>query len=154
MLNEEKLKRIEELKKYYPNSQSLLLPVLWMVQEQEGYISESAMKYVSELLKVPLSQVLGVVTFYTMFKRKPVGKYHIQVCNSISCSLCGCSAILEHLQNRLGIKPGEVSSDGKWSLEAVECLGSCGTAPVIAIGDEYYEELTIEKIDKILDNLK
>jgi len=153
MLNESNLNRVEELRKRYPTSQALVLPVLWMIQEQEGYISEESMKYAGTLLNIPYSHMLGVVTFYTMIQIKSVGKHHIEVCTNISCMLRGSGKILEHIEKRLGIKAGETSQDKKWTLTEAECLGSCGTAPMLAIGDEYYENLTVEKIDKLLDSL-
>jgi len=153
MLNESNLNRVEELRKQYPTSQALVLPVLWMIQEQEGYISEESMKYAGTLLNIPYSHMLGVVTFYTMIQIKSVGKHHIEVCTNISCMLRGSGKILEHIEKRLGIKAGETSQDKKWTLTEAECLGSCGTAPMLAIGDEYYENLTVEKIDKLLDSL-
>ena len=153
MLNEENQKKVEELRKRYPTAQALVLPVLWMIQEQEGYISEESMKYAGTLLNIPYSHMLGVVTFYTMIQIKSVGKHHIEVCTNISCMLRGSGKILEHIEKRLGIKAGETSQDKKWTLTEAECLGSCGTAPMLAIGDEYYENLTVEKIDKLLDSL-
>lgn len=153
-LSEENLKRIEELRKRYPTSQALLLPVLWIIQDQEGYISEESMKYVAALLEIPFGHILGVVTFYTMLQKKPIGKYHIEVCTNISCMLRGSDKILQHLEHRLGIHTGETTPDKKWTLSEAECLGSCGTAPMFAIGDEYYENMTIEKIDKLLDALR
>ena len=154
MLSEKNLKKIEELKKSYPTTQALVLPVLWMVQEEEGYISEDSMKYVAELLDVPFGHILGVVTFYTMFHSKQIGKHHIEVCTNVSCMLRGSDKIVEHLEKRLGIEMGQTSKDKKWTLSAVECMGSCGTAPMIAVGEEYYEDLTPEKIDKILGELE
>ena len=154
MLNEVNLKKVEELRKRYPTSQALVLPVLWIVQEQHGYISEDAMKYVATLLNLPYGQILGVVTFYTMLNRKPVGKHHIEVCTNVSCMLRGSDKILEHIEKSLGIKVGETSPDMKWTLTEVQCMGSCGTAPMLAIGDEYYENLTIEKVNKLINNLK
>ncbi len=154
MLNEKNQNKVEELRKRYPTSQSLVLPVLWIVQEQEGYISEESMKYVAALLDVPFGHILGVVSFYTMLQKKQTGKNHIEVCTNISCMLRGSANILKHLEQRLGIKPGETSADEKWTLSEAECMGSCGTAPMLAIGDEYYENLTIEKIDKLIDKLK
>jgi NADH-quinone oxidoreductase E subunit len=153
MLSESNLNKVEELKKRYPTSQALVLPVLWMIQEQEGYISEESMKYAGTLLNIPYGHILGVVTFYTMLQKKAVGKNHIEVCTNVSCMLRGSGKILEHIEKRLGIKAGETSQDKKWTLVEVECLGSCGTAPMLAIGDEYYENLTVEKIDKLLDRL-
>jgi NADH-quinone oxidoreductase E subunit len=154
MLNEENKNKVEELQKRYPTSQALVLPVLWMVQEQEGYISEESMKYVAALLQIPFSHILGVVSFYTMLQKKRIGKYHIEVCTNVSCMLRGSGKILEHIEQRLGISLGETSPDKKWTLSEAECMGSCGTAPMLAIGDEYYENLTLEKIDKLIDTLK
>jgi NADH-quinone oxidoreductase E subunit len=154
MLNEENKNKVEELRKRYPRAQALLLPVLWLVQEQEGYISEESMKYVGTLLNIPFSHILGVVTFYTMLQKKAVGRHHIEVCTNVSCMLRGSEKILQHIEKRLGLKPGESSPDKKWTLSDVECIGSCGTAPVVAIGDVYYENLTLEKVDKLLDSLQ
>ena len=154
MLNEENQKKVEELRKRYPTAQALVLPVLWMIQEQEGYISEESMKFTGTLLNIPYGHILGVVTFYTMLQKKAVGKHHIEVCTNVSCMLRGSGKILEHIEKRLGITVGEISQDQKWTLSEAECLGSCGTAPMLAIGDEYYENLTLEKVDKLLDTLQ
>jgi NADH-quinone oxidoreductase subunit E len=125
-----------------------------MIQEEHGHISEDAMRYVGELLEVPFGHVLGVVTFYTMFHEKPLGKHHIEVCTNVSCMLRGSARIVEHLESRLGIKLGETSKDMKWTLSEVECMGSCGTAPMIAVGEEYFENLTTEQVDKLLATLE
>jgi NADH-quinone oxidoreductase E subunit len=154
MLSEENLKKIEELKKSYPTTQALVLPVLWMIQEERGYISEESMKYAAQLLDVPFAHVLGVVTFYTMFHSKPLGKHHIEVCTNVSCMLRGSEKIVELLEKRLGIGLGETSKDKKWTLSEVECMGSCGTAPMLAVGEEYHENLTPEKLEKILSDLE
>jgi NADH-quinone oxidoreductase subunit E len=154
MLSESNLNKVEELRKRYPTSQALVLPVLWIVQDQEGYISEDSMKYVAALLQVPFGHILGVVSFYTMLQKRQTGKHHIEVCTNVSCMLRGSGKILEHIEQRLGIKAGETSSDKKWTLSEAECMGSCGTAPMLAIGDEYFENLTLEKIDKLIDQLK
>ena len=111
MLNEENKIKLEELRKRYPTAQSLVLPVLWMIQEQEGYISEESMKYTGTLLNVSFSHILGVVTFYTMLQKKAVGKHHVEVCTNVSCLLRGSGKILEHIEKRLGIKSGEMSQD-------------------------------------------
>jgi len=153
MLNESNKQKLEELKKRYPTLQALVLPVLWMVQEQEGYISEESMKYVATILNVPYGHILGVVTFYTMYHTKPMGKYHIEVCTNVSCLLRGCDRIVGHLENKLGMRMGETSKDKRWTLSEVECMGSCGTAPMFAVGEEYYENLTPEKVDEILGRL-
>jgi NADH-quinone oxidoreductase subunit E len=154
MLSESNLNKVEQLRKRYPTSQALVLPVLWMVQEQEGYISEDSMKYIAALLHIPFGHILGVVSFYTMLQKNRIGKHHIEVCTNISCMLRGSEKILKHIEQRLGITVGETSPDKKWTLSEAECMGSCGTAPMLAIGDEYYENLTLEKIDKLIDNLK
>ena len=154
VFTEQNLKKIEDLRKLYPTSQALVLPVLWIAQDQLGYISEETMKEVAELLQVPFGHILGVVTFYTMLHDKPMGKHHLEVCTNVSCMLRGSGKIMEHLEKRRGIRAGETSPDRKWTLSEVECMGSCGTAPMFAVGDEYYENLTIEKVDRILDQLK
>lgn len=154
MFTEGNLKKIEELRKKYPTTQALVLPVLWMAQEQFGHISNDTMKYVAQVLNVPYGHILGVVTFYTMYHSKPIGKHHIEVCTNVSCMLRGSAKIVEHLQNRLGVEIGQTSPDMKWTLSEVECMGSCGTAPMFAIGEEYYENLSTEKVDKILSELK
>ena len=154
MFTEENLKKIEELRKRYPTSQALTLPVLWLAQEQFGHISEETMKYVAKLLDVPFGHILGVVTFYTMFHKDPVGKNHVEVCTNISCLLRGSGQIVKHLEQKLGIKMGETSKDMNWTLSEVECMGSCGTAPMFAVGEEYYENLSIQKVDEILARLK
>jgi len=154
MLSEENLKKIEELKKSYPTTQALVLPVLWMIQEEHGYISEESMKYAAQLLGVPFAHVLGVVTFYTMFHSKPLGKHHIEVCTNVSCMLRGSEKIVELLEKRLGIGLGETSKDKKWTLSEVECMGSCGTAPMLSVGEEYHENLTPEKLEQILSDLE
>jgi NADH-quinone oxidoreductase subunit E len=154
MLKNENIKKIEDLKARYPTTKALVLPALWIAQEQEGYVSEDMMKEIATLLDVPFGHVLGVVTFYTMFHTKPIGKRHVEVCTNVSCMLRGSKAIVEHLEKRLGVSMGETSADGQWTLSEVECMGSCGTAPMFAVGEEYYENLTPEKIDSILNGLK
>ena len=154
MFSEENLKKVEELRKRYPTSQALTLPVLWLAQEQFGHISEETMKYVANLLDVPFGHILGVVTFYTMFHRERCGKHHIEVCTNVSCMLRGSGQIVNHLEKKLRISMGETSEDKKWTLSEVECMGSCGTAPMFAIGEEYYENLTLDKVDEILAKLK
>lgn len=153
MFTEENLKKVEELRKRYQTSQALTLPVLWLAQEQFGHISEETMKYVATLLDVPFGHLLGVVSFYTMFHRELCGKHHIEVCTNISCMLRGSDRIVKHLEKKLGIAMGETSKDKKWTLSEVECMGSCGTAPMLAIGEEYFENLSLEKVDQILADL-
>lgn len=148
--NEEKF---EALLLRYPERASLTLPSLWMVQYQEGWISEEAMVYLADKLETTPMDIQSIASFYTMFNLKPVGTYHIQVCKTLSCKLCGSEEIRSHLQNKLGIKFGETTKDMKFTLTQVECLGACDQAPVMSFNDDYVGDLSIEKIDKMLDEL-
>ncbi|MDA3945907.1 MAG: NAD(P)H-dependent oxidoreductase subunit E [Helicobacteraceae bacterium] len=150
----ENLEQIEALKKRYPSPKALSLPCLWIAQYQEGMISLDAIEAIGTLIDTPSMEIYRVATFYTMFNLEPVGTYHIQLCKTLSCALCGKAEILEHLQTKLGIAAGESSADGRYTLTQVECLGSCGTAPVMQINDRYYENLDRKKIDSILEVLK
>jgi len=152
-LSEKSLRRIEELKTRYPHPQAVLLEALWMWQEEHGWISEEGMKAVAAALDVPYHHVFGVVTFYTMFNRKPVGRHKIEVCTNISCMLRNSERLVKHLEDRLKIAVGETTPDRKFTLVEAECLGSCGTSPVMQIGDRYYENLDVAKVDTILNEL-
>jgi NADH-quinone oxidoreductase E subunit len=154
LFTEENLRKVEEIKRRYPEQMAAVLPVLWLAQEQFGWISEEVMHYVAELLAVPFSHILGVVTFYTMFDKKPVGKYHIQVCANVSCMLRGSDSLVEHLEKKLRVRVGESTPDQVFTLDEVECLGSCGTAPMMQVNDDYYDNLTPEKIDRLLDEFR
>ena len=154
MFSEQNLKKIDELRKRYPTSKALVLPALWMAQQQFGWISPETMKYVAGLLDLPVHHVYGVVTFYTMFNTKPVGKYHLQVCTNVSCMLRGGEELAEHVCSRLGVKLGENTADQKFTVTEVECLGSCGTAPMMQVNDDYFENLTNDKVDKLLSEFK
>jgi len=153
-LNPKNRKVFDEILTRYPNKKAALLPALWLAQNQHGYLPLDVQEYVANLLNLSPAHVYGVVSFYTMFKKKPVGKYHLGVCRTLSCALCGGEKIIEHLIKRFGIKNGEVTRDGKFSLEEMECLASCGTAPVMMVNEAYFENLTIEKVDKLLDKLE
>lgn len=131
-----------------------MLSALWIAQEQEGWISEEMMRYIGDLLEVPYATVLGVVTFYTMYNDKKIGKYHIEVCTNVSCMLRGSGKILDTVEKHCGVKLGETSDDGKFTVSEVECMGACGGAPMLAIGEEYYENLTPEKTEQLLSRLK
>ena len=153
-LSENNLRRIEQLKARYQNPQSVLLEALWMWQGEHGWISEEGMRYVGDLLGAPYHHVLGVVTFYTMFNRKPVGRHKLEVCTNVSCMLRNSERLLNHIGERLHIRAGETTADNRFTLVEAECLGSCGTAPVMQVGDRYYENLDTVKVDEILDELK
>jgi NADH-quinone oxidoreductase subunit E len=154
MFTPDELKQVEDIAKRYPVRQAALMPVLYMAQKKFGYLSLDTIRHVADLLKVPHSHALGVVSFYTMYHTKPTGKYHIQVCTNVSCMLCGGENLFQHISNRIGIDNLEMTPDGRFSLEEVECMGSCGGAPMIAINDDYYENISTEKIDELLVTLK
>lgn len=154
MLTKENLEKLEKLKTQYPTTKSLMLHALWMAQEQFGWISPQTMDDIAGLLNVPRNHVFGVVTFYTMFHTKPVGKYHLQVCTNVSCMLRGAERLCTRLCQRLGINVGETSPDQKFTLSAVECLGSCGSAPVIQVNDDYQENLSEAHVDQLLSRLR
>jgi NADH-quinone oxidoreductase subunit E len=138
----------------YPRKRSALIPSLQLIQKEAGYLSSETVSEVAKLFALSPNEVQEVVSFYTMFYKKPMGKYVVQVCTNISCLLCNAEEIAAHLVKRLGIQIGETSEDRKFTLLEVECLGSCGTSPVIQINEEYHEDLTIEKLDRILDGLQ
>jgi len=140
--SDENLAKIEALKKRYPSSKALTLPCLWMVEYQEGFISLDAIDEISKHTDTPPMEVYRVATFYTMFHLEPQVKLNVQVCKTLSCKLCGSDEILEHLKEK------------DVNIVHVECLGSCGTAPVMQIDDVNYEDLTIQKVDEILKELK
>jgi NADH-quinone oxidoreductase E subunit len=146
-------KRVDEWVAKYPEAQAALLPVLWEVQTEQGWIDEKSEDWVGKRLGVSQSHVHGVVTFYTMYKPQPSGRHHIQVCTTLSCMLRGSDEIVEHIEQKLQIKVGETTEDGKFSLVRVECLGSCGSAPMFQLNDDFHEDLTLESVDRLLDGL-
>ncbi len=149
----ENQKKFEDLLTKYPNKKAALLPTLWLAQNQNGHLSLEVQEYVAGLIGVSPVHVHGVVTFYTMYKEKPVGKYHLQVCRTLSCALNGCESVIKKLEDTLKIKHGEVTSDGKFSLELVECLASCGSGPVIQVNETYVENINLQKVDELLNSL-
>jgi len=144
-------KKVDVLVARYPEAQAALLPVLWEVQRHKGWIDADSEDWVAQRLGCSAAHVHGVVTFYTMYKQREMGRHHIQVCTTLSCMLRGCDELVEHLQNKLGIKVGETTGDGKFSLVRVECLGSCGTAPMLQLNDTYHEDLSLEDVDRLLE---
>ncbi len=151
---EENLKKVEEVRKKYPTGLAAVMPVVYIAQEQNGFISEEAMAEIANVLNIDKVSVLSVVTFYTMYHTKPMGKYHVQVCTNVSCMLRGAYEIWDGVKEKLGLDHMEVSPDGKFSLEEVECMGACGYAPMIAVNEDYFENLSKEKVFEILDSLK
>ena len=153
-LKQEIVTKIIELAARFPDKNSALIPALHIIQDEFGWVPPETVTQLAEILQTHPNKVYGVLTFYTMFNKKPVGKYHIQVCRNLSCSILGAKHIIEHLSDKLGVEPGESTEDSKFTLSQVECLGSCGTAPVMMINDKYYENLNIEKVDNILGSLQ
>jgi len=141
--------------KYPPErKRSALIPLLLLVvQRERGYIDNAGVNYLAQKLEIEVTDVWETVTFYSMFNLRPVGKHHIQICKTLSCRIMGEPEITEHICNKLGVHVGETTDDGKFTVSLVECLGSCGTAPMMQIGFDYHEDLTTEKVDKILDSL-
>ncbi len=157
IFSKETTQAIDEWIAKYPadQKQSAVMPALRIVQEaHEGSLTTELMDAVAAYLGMETVAVYEVATFYSMYELKPVGKHKICVCTNVSCMLCGSDQIVSHLQNKLGIKLGETTEDGKFTLKEVECLGACGGAPMFQIEREYHENLTPEKVDKILDGLK
>ena len=138
----------------YPVKKPAVMATLYIAQEQNGYISNEVIKEVASLLEMTSEEVLGVVTFYTMYFQKPMGKNHIQVCTNVSCMLRGGYDIWNQVKEKLGVDNMGVTADGNFSLEEVECMGSCGTAPMLAVNEDYYENLTKEKVEELINSLK
>ncbi|MCB0331014.1 MAG: NAD(P)H-dependent oxidoreductase subunit E [Bdellovibrionales bacterium] len=153
-VSDEVQRRVGELIAKYPKKQSAVMPILYIVQEHYGSISNEAIDWISSQVDISPVHVMELVTFYTMYRREPLGKYHIQVCRTLSCGLCGAKKLMEYLHKRLGVDPREVTKDGLFSYEHVECLGSCGTAPMAEINDTYFENLTVEKLGELMDRLQ
>ncbi|MHB8851759.1 MAG: NADH-quinone oxidoreductase subunit NuoE family protein [Ignavibacteriaceae bacterium] len=150
----ENLNRINEVISHYPEKRPAVMGVLYIAQEQNGWISYEVMKEVANVLDMKEEEILGIVSFYTMYHEKPVGKFHLQVCTNVSCMLRGGYKIYDHVKEKLGIENDGVTEDKLFSLEEVECMGSCGTAPMIAVNEDYFENLNIQQIDQIIESLK
>ena len=150
----ETLKKFEETVNRYPKKEAAMLPVLYLAQQEFGYLGEEAIAYVAKILEQPPARVHGVVSFYTMLNMKPIGRHHIQVCRTLPCALRGAAKITGFLKQKLGIELGQTTADRRFTLSEVECLASCGTAPMMQINDDYYESLTETKVTEILESLK
>ncbi|HOP08085.1 MAG TPA: NADH-quinone oxidoreductase subunit NuoE [candidate division Zixibacteria bacterium] len=154
ILTEESVARIKEKAARYPSAKSAILPAITVAYRQVGHLNNEIYHEISKIIGVPYVEIAEAATFYTMFPKEPVGKYLIQVCHNISCSLLGADGLISYLEQKLGIKKGETTSDGLFTLISVECLGSCATAPMMQINQDYYENLTREKVDQILEELR
>lgn len=153
-LSEEAKEKIRELMGKYPRKQSAVLPALYVAQADHGYLTHGGIRDIAEMMNLTPTVIEGVATFYTMYAKRPVGEHVLQVCTTLSCALCGGIKLLHHLEERLGIKNGETTPDGKFTILGVECLASCGTAPMMQVNDLYVENLTLEQADALLDELK
>jgi len=148
--NAENQAAFDALLSRYPTKAAALLPTLWLVQRQEGWISEEAMEYVARLLDLSPVKVYAVVSFYTMFYTRPMGRHVIQVCRNLSCSLVGARELIRHIEERIGVPVGGTTPDGRFSLLTVECLGACGNAPMMQVNDDFHMDLSPARIDEIL----
>lgn len=147
-------RKLKAIIKRYPTRRAALLPILWLCQDRYGWISQGVVRAVAGHLGESPAFVEGVVTFYTMFRTRPPARYQIQACVTLSCATCGGKELVAHLRERLGVGFGEATADGMFGLEAVQCLGACGSAPVVQINDTYYENLTPTKLDEVLTELR
>jgi NADH-quinone oxidoreductase E subunit len=152
MISEQAKQRMRDLASRYPVARSAVMPALYIAQQEEGYITQAALQAVAEAINMTVDDVESVATFYTMFYRQQPGKKVIKVCTSISCYLRNCDAIVSYLEQRLGIKRGETTADGNYTLLTSECLASCGTAPVLQVNDEFVENVTTEMVDALIQN--
>jgi NADH-quinone oxidoreductase subunit E len=149
-LSEEAQARIRQLMEKYPRKQSALLPALYVAQADHGYLTHGGIQAVAEMMDLTPTEVEGVATFYTMYAKRPVGEHVLQVCTTLSCALCGGVKLLHHLEEKLGIRSGETTADGKFTLMPVECLAACGTAPAAMINDDYHENFSVEQLEAAL----
>lgn len=145
---------MSRIEKHYPMKRAMLLPALHAAQKERGWISEETMQDVADFLSIPKTKVKEVVTFYHMFHTKPVGKYNLQFCNNIACWLRGSEELIHHTEKKCGIQLGETTKDGLFTISEVECLGSCGTAPVCQINDDYHENFDKKTLDRMLEELR
>lgn len=152
-LSEKITKTIEGIRHQFPTEQALLIPVLHEVQNEYGWVSVEQMKFIGQYLHLPLSKVLEVASFYTMFKLAPQGKVDLQICTNISCWLNGADKLVACAERKLGITPGHTTHDGKFTLTQVECLAACGTAPALMVNEDYHENVTEAQLEKLIDQV-
>lgn len=150
----EELGKIEAIKNKYPDSKAAIMPVMWLAQRKWGWLSKRVMEYIGEVLNLEYAHVYGVATFYTMYFKKPMGKFHVQVCTNVSCMLRGGEELYKQVCNHYGISHLDRTTDGLVSIEEVECMGACGGAPMIAINEDYHENMTQELFSNLLAGLK
>ena len=154
MFSPEIEKKIDEYISHYPVKRSAILPALHLAQIEHGYVTDEDVQYLARRLDMRVNEVEEVVTFYSMYSRKPIGQYKLQVCRTLSCNLAGCEKISERITEKLGIKLNETTPDGKFTLQEVECLGYCDLAPVLQVNFDYHEQITPERTEEIIEKLK
>jgi NADH-quinone oxidoreductase subunit E len=152
-LSPDRERKLAEILERYPTKMAATLPLLHLCQDQNGWISDEIVDYVSKRLDLSPAHVKGVVTFYTLYNQEKPGKHQVWVCRTLPCALRGAYDVIEHCEKRLGIKCGETTPDGKVTLRTAECLASCGTAPMMQVDKDYHENLTRERVDAILRRL-
>ncbi len=151
ILTDESVRQIKEKAARYPHIKSAVLPALTIACRQVGHLNDDLYREISEIINIPYIEVAEAATFYTLFPKRPVGKYYIMVCHNISCALVGADSMIKFLEEKLGIKKGETTEDGLFTLHSVECLASCATAPMLQINQDYYENLNGKKLSNLID---
>ena len=145
---------ISEVRTRYPNARSAIMPALYLAQDKYGSLDGTVYQAIAEILDIPEIYVFEVASFYTLYNREAVGKFHLQICTNVTCMLLGAYGLLDHLERRLGIRAGATTDDGHFSLRAVECIGACDRAPVMMVNEDYHNDLTQKQIDTLLDRLE
>jgi NADH-quinone oxidoreductase E subunit len=154
MINETILKEIDDIRARYPDRKSALLPFLYIAQREFGWLSQEALSLVSGVLNLPESEVKSTASFYSMFRHKPAGRHIIQLCTNVSCMILGAERLVDFLEFNYDVSPNETSEDGRFSLVIMECIGACGTAPAMLVNADFYENLTQQVVEEILDKYK
>jgi len=149
----DELQEVARLISLYPTTRSAIMPVLWMAQKKWGWLSQNVMKYVAGLLELPFAHVYGVASFYTMYFKRPMGRHHVQVCTNVSCMLRGGEDLFNLVSKRFSIGHNQRTADGAVSLEEVECMGACGGAPMIAVNEDYFENVTPSSLQDLITRL-
>jgi NADH-quinone oxidoreductase subunit E len=153
-LPQELVAEFNKIVERYPTKASALMPVLWLIQDSNGYVSDEAVVWISDNLEITQARIREVISFYFMYRDKPQAKHTLQVCHNISCHIMKSRSIMAHIEKKLSIKTGQQTGDKMFALEGVECLGACGMGPVMQVGSHLYEELTIEKVDEIIEGFR
>lgn len=152
--SDDTLKRIEEVFARYPTREAAALPVLYLAQKEFGCINDQALHAAAHVLKVSRAKIYGLATYYSMFSTEPMGRNVIYLCDNLACTLLGAESLCSHLEKKLGIRMGETTEDGRFTLRNAECLGACGQAPVMLVNDDFHEGLSASKLDEVLEKYK